>query len=364
MSVRGKLVRIALSNASKLALQRISLATNSVLSKPRGIFIRITHNCNLRCMQCNVPLLYNLSNELSTEQWKKIFRQLRKWLGTAMLRLGGGEPFTRKDMIELLKYSTELGMFNSVVTNGQLIDRELAEKIVEAGTFCLSISIDGMQKGHDFVRGEGTYAKAANTAHLLNKVRHDSKSDMRIKVNVTIMETNLDEIIDLVDWVETEGLDGISISALMETFGTANPDPMWFKKSPLWVRNLAKLDRVIDDLIKRSGPKSAVINPPTYLRGIMEYYRDPTAPKPAGFTCYVGHEDFRIGPYGHVYLCPFITSPLVGNLIESTPEQIWKSQKAAVSRKKIATCRKNCSNPCLYKRSLRENFELFLQLFK
>ncbi len=363
MSYRTRLVRTALGNVTKLALQRISMATDSVLSKPTSVFILVTHSCNLRCKQCNVPRLTDLSSELSTEQWKKILRQLHEWLGPVILRWGGGEPFMRKDMLELLKYSAELGMLSNVVTNGHLINKILAERIVEADTFCLSVSIDGMQKGHDFVRGDGAFAKAVAAIRFLNEARSRNKSDMRIMINTTLMETNLDEINDLVNWAETEGLNGVSISALQETLATAKPDPRWFEKSPLWVRNLKKLDRVIDDLIKKSGPKSAVINPPTYLRGIKKYYHDPTAPKPTDFTCHVGLDHFRIGPHGYVCLCPYIPSSLVGNLIESTPEQIWKSQKATVSRKKIKACHKNCSISCLYKRSLSEKFEFFLKLF-
>jgi len=364
MSFRGKLVQTALGNVTKLALQRISWATDSVLSKPTGIFILTTFNCNLRCKHCDVPLWGDLSKELSTEQWKRILQQLHEWLGPVILRWAGGEPFVRKDQLELLKYSAELGMLNSVVTNGVLIDRELAEEKKKKKTFCVSVSIDGMQKGHDFVRGEGTFAKAVAAIRLLKKARRDRKSDMRIMVNVTIMETNLDEIIDLVNWVETEGLNGVSFAALQETLATANPNPKWFEESSLWVQNLEKLDKVIGDLVERSGPKSAIINPPTYLRSISEYYHDPMALKPTDFTCHVGHDHFRIGSRGYVCLCPHIPSPLVGNLIESTPEQIWKSPAASIVRKKIVACRKNCCIPCLYKRSLSENFEFFLKLFK
>ncbi|MHC4618288.1 MAG: radical SAM protein [Planctomycetota bacterium] len=365
MSFKRKLIQTAISNFTKITLQQISTATNTVLSKPTLIGMCITLRCNLKCKHCDIPLNSDRSEELSSEQWKKILRQLRKWLGTATLRWAGGEPFIRHDILELIKYSTELGMLNNIVTNGQLIDRELAERIVDAGTFCVSISIDGMHKGHDFVRGEGAFAKAVAAAHFLNEARRDKKSGMRIMVNSTIMQTNLDEIIDLVDWVEREGLDGVNIAALIETLGRyANPDPKWFQSSPLWVRDLEKLDEVIDALIERSGPKLVVKNPASHLKSFKEYYRDPTVPKPGDFTCHVGHDNFWIGSRGIICMCPYIPSPIVGNIIESRPERIWKSPQAAASRKTIAACRKNCPSPCLYKRDLKENFELFLKLFK
>lgn len=364
MGFKMRLIRSAFSNTSRMALQRISLKTGWELSKPTGIFISVTHRCNLRCKQCEVPLLGGHSEELSTEQWKEVLRQLQQWLGSPIVRWSGGEPFLRKDMLELLRYSTELGLLSGVITNGQLIDKELAEQIVDAGTFNVSLSIDGMQKGHDFVRGQGAFAKAALAAGFLSEARRKSKSDMKIIVKVTIMETNLDEIVDLVDWVQKEGLTGVSISPLMETLAVANPDPRWFKKDPLWVRDLVKLDSVVDELIEKSGSDSVILNPRSSLVAMKDYFRDPMVPKSAEFTCHVGHDHFRIEPNGDVYLCPMVPSALVGSLVQNTPRQIWKSPEAAVSRKKIAACRKNCLVACQHKRTLGENFDFFLKLFK
>ncbi|MHC4618289.1 MAG: radical SAM protein [Planctomycetota bacterium] len=342
----------------------MSLATNIVLSKPTVVNILATFRCNLKCRHCDIPLHSDPSKELSSEQWEKVLRQLRKWLGTAVMVWAGGEPFMRKDILRLIKYGAQLGMLNNVVSNGQLIDKALAQRIVNAGTFGVIVSLDGMEKGHDFVRGERTFAKATAATHFLNEARRDRKNRMRIMVNVTIMETNLDEIIHLVNWAEAEGLDGVSISPLAKTGGSYDPNPEWFESSRLWPRSLDKLDRLIDELIERSGRKSVVKNPASHLRALKEYYHDPTHLKPADFNCRVGHDDFWIDPCGFVFLCPYVRPLILGNVVESTPEQIWKSAEASVNRKAIAACRKNCLLPCLYKRSLRDNFGVFLKLFK
>jgi len=364
MSFKTKLAKAACGSAVKLATQKISMATGLTLSRPTGVFVAITNRCNLRCKQCDVPFLAGRTKELSTEQWKHILARLNEWLGTAVLRWSGGEPFLRSDMLELIKYSSNLGMLNSVITNGQLIDKELAEQIVDAETFNVSLSIDGMQKGHDFVRGDGTFEKVADAARFLKHVRREKKSDMRIIVKTTIMETNLDELPELVEWVRRHGLNGISISPLMENLATDSPDAKWFEKSPLWVKDLQKLDRVVDWLIQNAGPKSPILNPKAYLAGIKEYFRDPTVPKPPDFTCHVGHDHFRIDPNGDVYLCPLITSALVGNVAQNSPEMVWKSPEARKSRNEILTCRKNCLVACQYERSFAENFDFFLKLFE
>lgn len=364
MDSKTKLIKLAFNNAGKLALQKVSLKTGKALGKPTSIFISITNRCNLRCRQCEVPLLGDRSKELSTEQWKKILEELHEWLGIAVLRWSGGEPFLREDILELLSYSTNLGMLSGVITNGQLIDRDLAARIVESGTFNVSLSIDGMQQGHDHVRGKGTFEKVTAAARFLNEARKSRKSCLKIIIKLTVMETNLDEIMDLVDWVEQEGLDGISISSLLETLATSSPDQRWFEKNPLWVRDLEKLDRVVDALVARAGHGSSIINPQSYLAGIKAYFRDPTMPMPKEFTCHVGYDHFRIDPNGDVYLCPLIKNALVGNVAESSPSEISSSSKAVISRKEISACRRNCLVACQYKRTLKENFSFFMKLFR
>lgn len=364
MGSKVKLVKLALNNAVKLCLQKASSNTGLDLSKPTSIFISITNRCNLRCTQCDVPALGDRNKELSTEQWKEVLKELHNWLGIAVLRWSGGEPFLRDDMLELLSYGTDLGMLSSIISNGQLIDRDMASRIVDSGVFNVSLSTDGMQSGHDHVRGQGTFEKVTAAARFLNETRKAKNSSMKIIIKLTVMETNLDEIIDLVDWVEKEGLDGISISSLLETLATSSPDHNWFEKNPLWVRDMDKLDRVMDELVDRVGRGSSIINPQSYLAGIKEYFRNPTVPMPEDFTCHVGHDHFRIDPNGDVYLCPLITNALVGNVARNTPRQIWTSPEAEISRKEIYNCRKNCLVACQHKRNLRENMNFFLKLFR
>ena len=362
MNVRTKLIKLSFYNISKLVLQNISLKTGKVLGKPTGIFISITNRCNLHCKQCDVPLLASRKKELSTDQWKKILTELQNWLGTTMLRWSGGEPFLREDMLELIEHGNQLGLLSGVITNGQLIDQQLATQIVQAGTFNISLSIDGMQKGHDFVRGDGSFKKVSNAAIFLNKARKDQNSDMRILVKVTIMETNLNEILDLIDWAQKEGVNAISISPLLETLGTTEPSPHWFEKSPLWVKDLKKLNYVVDCLAKRTGPNGLVLNPKAYVEAIKDYFRDPTVPTPPDFHCPVGHEHFRIERNGDVFLCPFL--PPIGNLTENTPRQIWTSTEAKKTRKNIKLCRRNCLVACQHRRTISEHLDLFLKLFK
>jgi MoaA/NifB/PqqE/SkfB family radical SAM enzyme len=361
MAINTAFLRLAASNAEKYGRQRISSWTDMDIGRPTSIFATITNRCNLHCLQCDIPLTGDRKKELSTDQWKSIIRDLHSWLGTFLFRWSGGEPFVRRDMMELLEFCSSLGVLTGVNTNGHYIDSSMAERMTRANVFNVNLSLDGMKKGHDFVRGPGQFDRVIAASRHLNRARREQNAITKIFIKVTIMETNLDELIELADWVSAEGLDGLSVSPLEETFSTATPEKRWFEKSPLWVRDLDKLDSVIDKLIARTGSKGAVFNSRAHLESMKEYFRDPTIPTPPNFRCHVGDDHFRVNFNGDVVMCPFMGP--IGNLIVSSPSEIWKSLSAAQRRDDVGACRKKCLIACLYKRSLGEYADLAYKLF-
>src|SRR5439155_26677019 len=122
MAVNRSFLRLAMSNATKYGLQRVNAWTETVVSQPTSVFATITNRCNLHCMQCDIPLTGDRKRELSTDQWKRIILQLNDWLATVLIRWSGGEPIVRKYMIDLLEYSSSVGLLTWTNTNGHYID--------------------------------------------------------------------------------------------------------------------------------------------------------------------------------------------------------------------------------------------------
>ncbi len=72
-------------------------------SAPLKISMNLTKRCNLRCKQCFSDSGEIISNELTTEDMYKLFDDMNKY-GTFFICLGGGEPLTRPDLLEILEY--------------------------------------------------------------------------------------------------------------------------------------------------------------------------------------------------------------------------------------------------------------------
>ena len=61
-------------------------------TKPLSLIAEVTHRCPLHCLYCSNPLeLKRTEEELSTEDWKRIFQQAAE-LGILHAHLTGGEP--------------------------------------------------------------------------------------------------------------------------------------------------------------------------------------------------------------------------------------------------------------------------------
>ena len=83
-------------------------------------------------------------------------------MGLKTVKITGGEPFIRRDILEILKGVHDLKISLQLETNGILLDQEAAmvlEKIYrEDKAFFLSLSLDGDENLHDYQRGvQGAY---------------------------------------------------------------------------------------------------------------------------------------------------------------------------------------------------------------
>lgn len=182
----------------------------SVIATPRTVDIEITPRCNLRCSYC-----YYFNNpgesysELSTEEWLKFFDELGRCC-VMNVTLSGGEPFIREDLKELLSGIVKNRMRFSLLSNGGLIDNEIASYIASTGR-CdqVQISIDGsFAEVHDTCRGKGAFEGATRGIQILQK------HGISVGVRLTLHHQNVDDIEAVSDFLlNTLNLPSFSVNA-------------------------------------------------------------------------------------------------------------------------------------------------------
>lgn len=118
----------------------------------------ITNTCNYHCSYCMFSCeAKKYENELTTEEVKKTIKDLKENNFT-YIKFTGGEPFVRKDMIEILKYASELGFDMDISSNASLLTNEIVRELKLINFPMVHVSLDGYDKNsHEYVRGKNTF---------------------------------------------------------------------------------------------------------------------------------------------------------------------------------------------------------------
>ncbi len=184
--------------------------TLPLMKTPRSVDIEITNGCNLRCTYCShFTSPGDVGKDLPLDEWRRFFAELKR-AAVMNVTLSGGEPFYRKDLRDIIASIVENRMRFSILTNGTLIDPEIASFLAATGRCdSVQVSIDGAtQATHDSFRGKGNFVRA------LNGIRTLQQFDVPVAVRVTIHRKNvheLDQIAHLL--LEEMGLSSFSTNA-------------------------------------------------------------------------------------------------------------------------------------------------------
>jgi len=157
---------------------------------PRSVDVEITSRCNLRCRYCyyfdNPAVDYR---ELPTDEWLQFFDELGQ-CAVLSVSLAGGEPFIRKDLPTLLQGVVRNRMRFNILSNGTLIDDEIAAFIATTDR-CdhVQVSVDGSApETHDSCRGRGSFAGA------IRGIRTLQRHGVPVTVRVTIHRHNVHDL--------------------------------------------------------------------------------------------------------------------------------------------------------------------------
>lgn len=164
--------------------------TLPLMKTPRSVDIEITNGCNLRCAYCShFTSAGDVAKDLPLDEWRLFFAELQR-CAVMNVTLSGGEPFYRQDLKEIIASIVENRMRFSILSNGTLIEPEMASFLAAAGRCdSVQVSIDGaIDITHDAFRGEGNFVKAINGIKTLQRF------NVPVAVRVTIHRKNVHEL--------------------------------------------------------------------------------------------------------------------------------------------------------------------------
>jgi len=170
------------------------------LSAPVTITWEVTLGCNLHCDHClsGSGPGHQLPDELSTAEAKSFIDEL-DGMDVFQVNIGGGEPFVRPDMLELLDELTSRDISTCVSTNGTQLDEATLDRIEAMDPLFLQVSMDGLRAENDAIRGEGVYEQVVDALERLED------RDIGTTVNTVVTRQNVADLPEIYDLAESHG---------------------------------------------------------------------------------------------------------------------------------------------------------------
>ena len=160
----------------------------------RECWLHITNNCNQSCSHCLFACSPGEKETLSLSQVAFLADQAAA-LGCRIFALTGGEPLTHPQFSAIVDHLlADDDHHLAVLTNGVLLHRFKKELLRWPTTnFHLQISIDGLKKEHDTLRGQGAFDTLMRELHFLHR-RH-----IPFTLSMCVTDANVHVMPDVVD---------------------------------------------------------------------------------------------------------------------------------------------------------------------
>jgi radical SAM protein with 4Fe4S-binding SPASM domain len=231
---------------------------------PREIQVEVTGACNLRCTMCLVsyrPALGKTTGSMDLETFKALVDELPDLRQVTMQGLG--EPLLAPDFFPMLEYLAERGIRMGFNTNGTLLTRERAERIVELGVDWLHVSLDGATAAtYESIRNRSNFERVrANIAGLVaaKAARGSAKPDLELVF--VAMRRNLHELCDVVRLAGEWGIGKLWVQNLSHSFSDTDPagdyraireyaavEALWAERDGEAERVFAEAERVAEEV--------------------------------------------------------------------------------------------------------------------
>jgi MoaA/NifB/PqqE/SkfB family radical SAM enzyme len=175
-------------------------------------------NCNHRCIFCAYDYLGYPNRKLETERTLSLLDELADCGLRSILFAGEGEPLIHPDLSEFIFRAQNRGIDTALFTNGQLLKRELSEKILPALTF-IRFSFNGGTRGNysdiHSVRPE-VFDRVVSNIKETVEIRKKYGLRVDIGVQFVLLPENFDFLLSAIDILNQCGVDYVAIKPFMQ----------------------------------------------------------------------------------------------------------------------------------------------------
>ena len=140
----------------------------------RQLFWESTLRCNLKCRHCGSDCkTSSLHPDMPFNDFRKVLVRIKEKYDShnIMVIVSGGEPLVREDILKCGREIFNLEFPWGMVSNGRLMSPRMIDGLLEAGIHSLTISLDGFEEHHNWMRGlPDSFSHASRAVEMLAKV--------------------------------------------------------------------------------------------------------------------------------------------------------------------------------------------------
>ena len=180
----------------------------AALPRPLGLLAELTHRCPLGCPYCSNPLALDARNdELDAATWARVFKEAAA-LGVLQVHLSGGEPASRRDLVEIMASAHGAGLYTNLITSGVGVIKQRLAALADAGLDHVQVSIqDSEEKSADHIAGyDGAFARKRALAADVVALK------IPLTINAVIHRANIARVEDLVTMALDMGASRVEIA--------------------------------------------------------------------------------------------------------------------------------------------------------
>jgi len=331
--------------------KNLKSGTSFVTHKPIELFIESANSCNLRCIMCR--LSYTTSPIDAPFVPLELIDKMKKFYpGLIEAHLHGfGEPLLNKKLTDMIKLMRQNGgsMIFDFFTNVMPMNRKISRSIVDAGVDRVTFSIDGSTKEtYEAIHRGARWERLLHNLATLNRIKKERGSLYpKLEINLIAMNMNFHEFPGLVKLAADHHIEKIDVKTLVVSDNF--PDEI---KRQRRIYNPEMDDATIIESQRIAQQHGIEIffghyyasKPPSRdaerISGSdlsCDLQRTTTTDPVNGnhSRCFQPWKTFYVKTNGEVKPCCFSTM-VMGNLHESTPEEIWNGDEYRKLRDSIS----------------------------
>jgi pyrroloquinoline quinone biosynthesis protein E len=168
----------------------------------------LTHRCPLACPYCSNPLgLEDRAGELDAATWARVFREAAA-MGVLQIHLSGGEPASRRDLVEIVASAREAGLYTNLITSAIGLDLPRLARLMQVGLDHVQLSLQDVQADSaDHIAGySGAHERKLVFAKSVVEL------GLALTVNTVIHRANIGSIAALVEMAASLGAGRVEIA--------------------------------------------------------------------------------------------------------------------------------------------------------